>query len=147
MIHFSYRSMSFLVPAAYYTGSFFLTVYPLLLILVHPTLNLCMHQFTVDFVITFCASYTTHILVWISLPEAFSSIKNRITLCCSSLGKLSVLFFLSHVIFNWLQQNFTCTLRIHLGTCVPSFDATVLPHVEKSWAMQNFWCTPCRYSC
>ncbi len=31
-----------------------------LLELVHPTLNLCTHWFTDDFVITFCTPYTTH---------------------------------------------------------------------------------------
>ncbi len=47
-------------------------------ILVFLTLNLCTHRFTVNFVITFCALYTAHILVWISPLETFSSIKNQI---------------------------------------------------------------------
>ncbi len=52
------------------------------LILFCSTLNLYMYRFTVDFVITFCIPYTTQILVLISQPETFSSIKNWITLCC-----------------------------------------------------------------
>ncbi len=43
-------------------------------VLVHPTLNLYTHNFTVDFVITFCAPYTTHIFMWIPLPEIFSTL-------------------------------------------------------------------------
>ncbi len=59
-----------------------------LLVLVCPTLNLCTVQLAADFVITFCTQYTVRILVWISLLETFSSIKNQITLRCSSLDTL-----------------------------------------------------------
>ncbi len=58
----------------------------LMLIFICSTLNLCTLQFTVDFLITFCSPYTAHIPARNSLPETFSSIKDRITLRCSSLG-------------------------------------------------------------
>ncbi len=61
------------------------------LVLICPTFNLCTHWFTVDFVIIFCVPYTTHNFVWISLLETFATIKNWITLRCSSLAQLLVL--------------------------------------------------------
>ncbi len=39
-----------------------------LLVLIHLTLNLCIYQFTVNFVITFCAPYITFILIIILKP-------------------------------------------------------------------------------
>ncbi len=36
------------------------------LVLVYPALNLCIHMFaSIDFVVTFCVPYTTHILLWL----------------------------------------------------------------------------------
>ncbi len=68
-----------------------------LLIVVCSTLNLCTHQFIVDFVITFCPPYTTYILMWISLLKTFSSIKNWITFCARlSVSLPSLFFFLPH---------------------------------------------------
>ncbi len=49
-------------------------------------LNLPTHRFTVDFVMTFCTPYITHILICISQPETFSGVKNQITLHCLPLG-------------------------------------------------------------
>ncbi len=54
-----------------------LLLWGLSLVLVCLVLNLHTHWFIVDFVITFCTSYTTHILMWISLPKTFSSVKTE----------------------------------------------------------------------
>ncbi len=81
--HFPYWSMNLLIAAAYHTGFFFSIVFHFEVrhsYLFVPHLNLCTHRFTVDFVITFCTLYTTHILTWISQPKTFSSVKNQITL-------------------------------------------------------------------
>ncbi len=106
--------------------------------LVHPTLNLCTHWLTVDFVITFYTLFTTYILAWISLFETFS--------CFEKLNNTSLLvlghsrwchchcyFSHHHVIFNQLLQNFACARN---------FGTTVSSHVENGWATQNFWNTP-----
>ncbi len=85
--HLSCYSMSLLMPGAYHTVYFFsnsLSLWGSLLVLIHLSLYLCIHQFTVDFVITFYVPYTANIFVWISQSKTFSIIKNQITLCCSS---------------------------------------------------------------
>ncbi len=147
----AYRSMSLLMPMAYHT---FLLINGLplrgsSLVLVHPTLNLFTHQFTVNFFFTFCVLYTHHILVWISPSETFSNIKNRITLLRSSLDtacrcRCHCYFSHHHVIFNRSLQNFACALGIPSVICTRSFDVTVLPHAENGWAMQHFWRAPRR---
>ncbi len=115
----------------------------LLLILVCPTLNLCALQFTVDFVITFCMPYTTHILKWISLSKTLFGVENWITLCClfldTAAGVTGNYFSCHGIIFNRLLQNVVCAFGIPFVTCAGSFGATVLPHVENGWATQNFW--------
>ncbi len=75
---------------AYQTGSFFFNSLLLrgsMLVLIHPTLNLYTHRFTVDSVIKFSVLHTMHILVRISQPKTFSNVKKRITHRCSSFGK------------------------------------------------------------
>ncbi len=77
--HFPYRSMSILMPAN-------LLLPDLSLVLVHSTLNPCTYQFMVDFMITFCIPFTTHILRRTSLPETFFTVKNHKTFHSPSLG-------------------------------------------------------------
>ncbi len=120
------------MPVAYNTGSFFsnsLLLQDLLLVLVHPTLNLRTHRFTLDFVITFCAPYTTRILTQISLLETFSIIKNQITLHCLSLDTPASVTAI--VIFLVINCCFICVLAIPSVTYACSFSTTKSPHMEN----------------
>ncbi len=72
------------------------------LVLVRPASNHYTDQFTGDFVITFCVSHTVYILMRISLPETFSSIKNWTKLPCSCLDTadgVATIFFSSQCNF------------------------------------------------
>ncbi len=67
------------MPVAYHTGSFSL-------VLIRPALNLCTHLFTVYFMITFYALYTTHISREFHYLKHLLAFKNQIILRHSFLG-------------------------------------------------------------
>ncbi len=148
MWHFSHWLISLLMPVTYHARSFFSVVYHFEVCHSYSSsyLNLGIHWFTVDFMITFYTRYTAHILMWISLPKNFLAIKtNKILLLILGHNRRCYCYhYFSHhcVIFNRLLQNFTCELGIPSGTRICSFSATVLPHADNGWVMQNFRSTP-----
>ncbi len=123
---------------------------------IRPTLNLCTHQFTVDFVIIFCIPYIMHILVWISLPKTYFSVKNWTTFCTPYIMHILVWISLHKTFFSVKNWTTFCTpyiMHILVWIYYPKHFLVLKTEwfVACSWAQLSvslpslFFSSPCNF--